>query len=69
MVTHKYLQKVHDLLEFSIPYYIREGKSNLVIAVGCTGGKHRSVALAEEIGRLLGDRYRVNCKHRDMHKA
>lgn len=69
MVTHKYLQKVHDLLEFSIPYYIREGKSNLVIAVGCTGGKHRSVALAEEIGRLLGDRYRVNCEHRDMHKA
>jgi len=69
MATHKYLQKVHDLLEFSIPYYIREGKSSLVVAVGCTGGKHRSVALAEELGRLLGDRFRVSCKHRDIYKA
>lgn len=69
MVTHKYFQKVHDLLEFSIPYYIREGKSNLVVALGCTGGKHRSVALADELCRLLGDRFRVSCEHRDMHKA
>lgn len=69
MVTHKYLQKVQDLLEFSIPHYIREGKSSLVVAVGCTGGRHRSVALIEELSRLLGDRFRVSCRHRDMNKA
>lgn len=69
MVTHKYLQKVQDLLEFSIPHYTREGKSSLVVAVGCTGGRHRSVALIEELSRLLGDRFRVSCRHRDMNKA
>lgn len=69
MVTHKYFQKVQDLLEFSIPYYIREGKSHLVVAVGCTGGKHRSVALADEMARLLGGRYSVNVEHRDINKA
>lgn len=69
MVTHKYFQKVQDLLEFSVPYYIREGKSHLVVAVGCTGGKHRSVALADEMARLLGGRYSVNVEHRDINKA
>ncbi len=69
MVTHKYFQKMQDLLEFTIPYYIREGKSHLVVALGCTGGKHRSVALADELGRLLGGRYNLNIEHRDIQKA
>ncbi len=69
MVTHKYIQKVQDLLEFSIPYYIREGKAQLVVALGCTGGRHRSVALAAELGRLLGDRFRIRVEHRDMDKV
>jgi len=69
MVTHKYMQKLQDLLEFSIPYYIREGKAQLVVALGCTGGKHRSVALAIELARLLGSRYRVQVEHRDINKV
>ncbi len=69
MVTHKYFQKIQDLLEFSIPYYTREGKSNLVVALGCTGGKHRSVALADELARVLGDRFNLNVEHRDILKA
>jgi RNase adapter protein RapZ len=69
MVTHKYFQKMQDLLEFTIPYYIREGKSHLVVALGCTGGKHRSVALADELGSLLGGRYNLNVEHRDIQKA
>jgi len=69
MVTHKYFQKLQDLLEFSIPYYIREGKVQLVVSIGCTGGKHRSVALADELGRVLSNRYRVHIEHRDIDKA
>lgn len=69
MVTHKYIQKLQDLLEFSIPCYIREGKAQLVVALGCTGGKHRSVALAAELGRILGNRYRIQIEHRDIDKV
>ncbi len=69
MVTHKYIQKLQDLLEFSIPYYIREGKAQLVVALGCTGGKHRSVALAAELGRILANRYRIHIEHRDIDKV
>lgn len=67
-LTHKYFQKLRDLLEFSIPYYAREGKVQLVVAIGCTGGKHRSVALADELGRILAGRYRVHLEHRDLDK-
>ncbi len=66
--TGRYFDKVKDLLEFSIPFYIKEGKSNLVISIGCTGGKHRSVVLAEDLGRFLGSRYNVAVEHRDIEK-
>lgn len=69
MVTHKYFQKIKDLLEFSIPYYAREGKSHLVIALGCTGGRHRSVALAKELGKMLQDKHTLSIEHRDIDKA
>ncbi len=69
MVTHKYIQKLQDLLEFSIPYYVREGKAQLLVAIGCTGGRHRSVALAIELGRILADRYRIQIDHRDIDKV
>lgn len=69
MVTHKYIQKLQDLLEFSIPYYIREGKAQLLVAIGCTGGRHRSVALAIELGRILAGRYRIHIDHRDIDKV
>jgi UPF0042 nucleotide-binding protein len=50
-----------------LPRYEREGKSYLTIAIGCTGGRHRSVALAEELGKVLGRGAEVRVEHRDMH--
>ncbi len=61
-----YFEKLQNLLEFSIPFYIKEGKTNLVIAIGCTGGKHRSVVLADELGQALGTRFNLSVQHRDI---
>jgi UPF0042 nucleotide-binding protein len=62
-----FLVKVNDLLDFLIPQYEAEGKSYLTIAIGCTGGRHRSVALAEAIGRHLRDRgVDTAVHHRDL---
>ena len=62
--SHEMLQKLRDLLGFSIPLYLREGKSQLVIGVGCTGGRHRSVAIACQLAASLGPRgYRVERCH------
>ena len=61
-----FYNKLMDLLDFSIPGYKKEGKSSVTIAIGCTGGQHRSVAFAERIGReLLSDSYNVTISHRD----
>ncbi len=63
------LAKLEDLLSFLIPLYISEGKSQLVIAFGCTGGKHRSVTFAELIGNYLKEKgYLVHKMHRDIQK-
>ena len=67
--TEVFLNKITDLLDFLIPNYIKEGKNQLVIGVGCTGGKHRSVTLANEIYKALknDDReYGVTLNHRDI---
>ncbi|MCR5848102.1 MAG: RNase adapter RapZ [Lachnospiraceae bacterium] len=64
-----FLEKIKDLLDFLIPNYIKEGKNQLVIGIGCTGGKHRSVTLANEIYKALknDDReYGVTINHRDI---
>ena len=64
-----FLDKLTDLLQFLIPNYIREGKYQLVVGIGCTGGKHRSVTLANELyRRLKGGRegYGVTLSHRDI---
>ena len=66
--TDKYFQKVKDLLEFSIPFYIKEGKTSLVIAIGCTGGKHRSVVISDELGHVLGSNFNMMVEHRDIDK-
>ncbi|MFQ5878070.1 MAG: RNase adapter RapZ [Acidobacteriota bacterium] len=61
--------RIVDLLVYLVPRYIREGKSYLTVAVGCTGGRHRSVAMAEAIRAGLGERgYSVRCAHRDLEK-
>ncbi len=66
--TSSYFTKVKDLLEFSIPFYVKEGKTSLVVTVGCTGGKHRSVVIADELGQALGSRFSLNVEHRDIYK-
>lgn len=65
--TREYLDRLNELLEFSLPLYRAEGKTMLVVAVGCTGGHHRSVALTHALAehvRTLG--YQVKENHRDM---
>lgn len=67
--TQLFLAKVQDLLEFLLPFYIKEGKSYLTIAFGCTGGQHRSVMMTEEIAkRITKAGYPVRKSHRDMKK-
>jgi UPF0042 nucleotide-binding protein len=67
--TRAFLDRLYELLEFTLPLYEREGKSSLTLALGCTGGRHRSVVLAEELRkRLDGGRYRIHVKHRDIEK-
>lgn len=65
--TQTFLGKLLDMLQYLIPLYQKEGKSQLVVGIGCTGGKHRSVALAEYLGRRLraGDTELVRVSHRD----
>ncbi|MGA4514912.1 RNase adapter protein RapZ [Staphylococcus caledonicus] len=67
--TEIFFEKLMDLLNFMIPGYKKEGKSQLVIAIGCTGGQHRSVALAKRIGEELEEifDYNVYVHHRDAH--
>lgn len=65
----KFMNKIVDLMEFLIPNYIKEGKNGLVIGIGCTGGKHRSVTLANEIYRELQELpYSIKIEHRDVEK-
>ena len=63
-----FLTKLEDLLTFLIPNYIKEGKYNLVVAIGCTGGKHRSVTLADALYKRLKDKghYGLKLYHRDV---
>lgn len=64
--TKEFIQRVSDLLVYLLPHYIEEGKAYLTIAFGCTGGQHRSVMMAEDIGKHLAEAgYRVKVSHRD----
>ena len=65
-----FLKKLEDMVEFLIPNYILEGKNQLVIAIGCTGGKHRSVTLANALYQILDkkENYGVRIEHRDIGK-
>ncbi|WP_027092616.1 RNase adapter RapZ [Cohnella thermotolerans] len=68
--TQTFLGKLLDMLQYLIPLYHKEGKSQIVIGIGCTGGKHRSVALAEYLGRMLGtsETETVKVSHRDAER-
>ena len=68
--TREFVRRLKDLLLYLLPQYIREGKSYLTIALGCTGGRHRSVALAEQVGRALTrEGYAVKVSHRNLARA
>ena len=69
--TDIFYNKFVELLNFTLPLYVKEGKTQLNIAIGCTGGQHRSVALAERISNYLRTRhtYRVNTIHKEVHRA
>lgn len=66
--TQKFNEKILDLLEFMLPKYKKEGKSQLVVAIGCTGGQHRSVALTEYFSKCLANDYTTHITHRDIDK-
>lgn len=68
--AHEFIDKLDDMIQFLIPNYIKEGKNQLVIAIGCTGGKHRSVTLANQLyQRLVGnDTIGLKIEHRDIGK-
>jgi UPF0042 nucleotide-binding protein len=67
--TIEFNNKLEDMLDFLIPNYIKEGKRQLIISIGCTGGRHRSVAIAEEIYyNLEGKGHKVNIEHRDVNE-
>lgn len=66
-ITKSFTRRFLNLLKFLIPHYIREGKTNLTVAIGCTGGQHRSVVLTDYIGfHLKKMGYNVLVRHRDM---
>ena len=67
--TQEFLRRLVELLEFTLPRYRREGKSYLTIALGCTGGRHRSIVLVEELRRRLQEAgHRVLVRHRDAER-
>lgn len=65
-VTKVFYKKLLDLIETTIPGYIKEGKEKLTIAIGCTGGQHRSVSIAQQLARDLSKKYPVDISHREI---
>ncbi|NLP45688.1 MAG: RNase adapter RapZ [Epulopiscium sp.] len=67
--TKKFMNQLKDMVSFLLPYYVKEGKNQLVISIGCTGGKHRSVTVANELYHFLRSRQNsVMIQHRDIEK-
>jgi UPF0042 nucleotide-binding protein len=69
--TREFIEKLEDYVRFALPYYVNEGKSYLTVAVGCTGGRHRSVMIAEHLRTALAKvpDTRVRVKHRDIRRS
>ncbi len=67
--TKEFETKLFDMMDFLIPHYIEEGKNQLIVAIGCTGGKHRSVTIAESLTKHLQEKkYRTAVSHRDYRR-
>jgi UPF0042 nucleotide-binding protein len=69
--TRGFIDRLEDYVRYVVPFYVAEGKSYLTIAIGCTGGRHRSVMIAERLRRALGGdaTARVRVRHRDIAHA
>jgi UPF0042 nucleotide-binding protein len=69
--TREFIKRLEDYVRFVVPHYVTEGKSYLTIAIGCTGGRHRSVMIAERLRQALGELpgLRVRVKHRDIRRS
>jgi UPF0042 nucleotide-binding protein len=67
--AREFLAKTQDFLAFSLPRFEREGKAYLTIAIGCTGGRHRSVVVCEELGQRLKDTWPLTIRHRDLDRG
>ena len=69
-VSHVFLNKLTDMVQFLLPNYVQEGKNQLIIGIGCTGGKHRSVTLANKLFESLSlqNDYSIRIEHRDIGK-
>jgi len=67
--TQEFISRISEMLIYLLPHYVREGKSYLTIAFGCTGGQHRSVMISEDVAKRLHKAgYRVKVSHRDCPK-
>jgi UPF0042 nucleotide-binding protein len=67
--TREFIARLKSFLEYLIPFYVREAKSYLTVGIGCTGGRHRSVFIAEELGRILKlDQVAIRIRHRDENR-
>jgi UPF0042 nucleotide-binding protein len=67
--TQAFVDKAEELIGLSVQGFVREGKSYATVAIGCTGGRHRSVAIAKELGKRLGARFSVSIRHRDIQRS
>ena len=68
--SHEFLEKLKDMVDFLLPHFVEEGKSMVVVAIGCTGGKHRSVAMTHALAQHIQQQgYHVSENHRDMTRA
>lgn len=65
-LAQEFLTRIVDLVEWLIPHYVQEGKNSLVIAIGCTGGRHRSVVIANQLRELLQAKHELYLEHRDV---
>lgn len=67
--AHAFLDHLYEMTDFLVPEYVQEGKTHLTVAIGCTGGKHRSITLANELTRhLQAKSFKVVLEHRDVHR-
>jgi UPF0042 nucleotide-binding protein len=69
--TREFMQRLEEYIAYVVPHYVTEGKSYLTVAIGCTGGRHRSVMIAERLRRALSGvpGARVRVRHRDIARA